>query len=562
MHVEISEEHALCRLAQISAGKSNNLQKCLNEYSFRSPPIHSLFPLLTPSEPMNEGGLVKIPADNGKDTVITTDQQAASNGDQQNYFDPSKITAALPLLPFHNQVGGHASFFRFSKRAICKPVSKKEQEFYEHLERHYPELLPFTPQYLGVLNVTYSSSCSSSQSGEDQQPRLPEVVFEKNKQLLRDWRACNESNSKRRYSSASACRPDTPLDRAQRFHELVLREVFSPDALRERLKQVHDWQQQRRRGHRRPAYSPETSTSYNESSSSIPLAQSLSDLQRTASAFDRKRQLSQPSINEGGHSAPSSTYITTNQHTLAESPPSFTEQPFTPSVDHVSVQPRKPSVIHDTTSAPQTPVFRSSRLPSIVLDEAERGWPMEEEDELKATDDLSHPGDAVDLKDDDDDDDIFHMDDIAQQRKPVKKSLPAVKSDTDLLVKPLKTVPPPQPQIVPNSSNYTPSGCTSRETANNPWSLQVYNRDMQKVRLHSEAGKVEPLMKQYILIEDLTDGVKYPCVLDLKMGTRQYGVYATSEKMKSQTIKCEKSTSKALGVRVCGMQVKLMRQKL
>lgn len=187
---------------------------------------------------------------------------------------------------------------------------------------------------------------------------------------------------------------------------------------------------------------------------------------------------------------------------------------------------------------------------------------MEEEDELKATDDLSHPGDAVALKDDDDDDDIFHMDDIAQQRKPVKKSLPAVKSDTDLLVKPLKTVPPPQPQIVPNSSNYTPSGCTSRETANNPWSLQVYNRDMQKVRLHSEAGKVEPLMKQYILIEDLTDGVKYPCVLDLKMGTRQYGVYATSEKMKSQTIKCEKSTSKALGVRVCGMQVKLMRQKL
>ncbi|NXQ24932.1 IP6K3 kinase, partial [Alaudala cheleensis] len=85
----------------------------------------------------------------------------------------------------------------------------------------------------------------------------------------------------------------------------------------------------------------------------------------------------------------------------------------------------------------------------------------------------------------------------------------------------------------------------------NPWGLHCHRQHLNRMSSKHNENKLH----QFLLLENVVSKYSYPCILDLKMGTRQHGDDASEEKKARHIRKCEQSTSASLGVRICGMQV-------
>uniref|UniRef100_F1L8A9 Kinase n=1 Tax=Ascaris suum TaxID=6253 RepID=F1L8A9_ASCSU len=91
-------------------------------------------------------------------------------------------------------------------------------------------------------------------------------------------------------------------------------------------------------------------------------------------------------------------------------------------------------------------------------------------------------------------------------------------------------------------------GRVEADRYDNAWARQCQSKVVQKLLKFKGYA-------WFVLMENVVAHFARPCVVDLKMGTRQYGDDASAQKRATQAHKCRTSTSAEMGVRLVGMQL-------
>ncbi|KAL3253075.1 hypothetical protein ABHI18_009719 [Aspergillus niger] len=559
----------------------------LNEESLRSIPERPA-EYSTESEPASadESGMSvrdeeSSVTDEAEVTPTATPTQRPRLTRPRHKQEPAGPLGAVELKPYRHQVGGHTTVFRFSRRAVCKQLNNRENEFYERIERRHPEMLMFLPRYIGVLNVTFSktpkrsktpashaerpdsvNAMHSTNSAENDGPAaadarsptkndtepqrifsqkqvtgiIPKVILENNRHIIpadlfsrgqRPRTADGSISATKRFpgdfgqlrdDEAQSCLLDgsqtlkkkqwgaTTVNR--KLQEQVLREVFSPPAVHHHRRHA--------RGH---LNLPRTSSdgieirrranlSEDHTASSRRVVPEESDSTQSG-AIDINRQAGDgPGLSSSASTALDAGHNRLEKVRTEESP-------------------------QRSSSLSRTRQVRRRRSGSGLQRRGSMtsGQPG---GDLLFFDDDGYGGDK--------EDGIFSMEGDNPVHPP---SHPVTNA----------SIP-----VAPKVLGADPAHLDGRMSSNVPSRSPVppNAKDVADAQLPSNPKEAQTRkddrVQFFLLLEDLTAGMNKPCVLDLKMGTRQYGIEANEKKRKSQRRKCQSTTSQQLGVRLCGMQ--------
>ena len=554
----------------------------------------------TSEQPVSPLTIPSLSLDGNQDSLSQSkeflDDPATWNEGHLNmtFSDSQESLPHIPLRPFRNQVGGHSALYKFTKRALCKvsfirvsvdkvyspcrqPLVSRENQFYEAVEREAPPLLGFIPRYLGVMLVTYRrvpkgastppttahpatltthasipyrSRCASREpcvgrrndtstrsslppslpeedTGGDTDTEMPEVVLDRNRHIVPKWMLRMDNLRSRSYSHPYSSSPS-----------LVSRDHLNPSQLSATASTPALTLNERSPVLKRGRLSRQTTIT--DDPSSFLSNTSLPDMRSTSRApggtvkpqdlrqFHSESSISQESTSSWFGGTGSTTVNTKlRDHVFNTILRRFHRR----GKRHSSSSGNKTEDEnegdfsregHVRCTATATPCS-SCRLAQVErLKHEELAYPASDIRRVQS-DGAMDGKDGQDTTVDLDYNELGGCNGRASREKEL----------------------PPGPYLQRRRSRSRSLDFSAQVHPFSSRPLSCPRNDDSVTRQH-----------HFILMEDLTGRLKHSCVLDLKMGTRQYGMDATSSKKKSQRKKCDRTTSRPLGVRVCGMQVR------
>lgn len=463
--------------------------------------------------------------DNGNYEAIETDEDYYDDEEEQDTDFP----LAVELQPFTNNVGGHTAIFRFSKRAVCKALVNRENKWYENIELTHKELLQFMPRYIGVLNVR--------QHFHNKEDFLRELSSSTMKKIKENQHAIENRDGGLKIGNALKHVHSFPCDtiflEGQSLHalpEVVLNDNrhMIPDSLL--------------------GIYPNSPSSAPTDSYILSIGKDEDkDNDRGSNTTNNSNSNNCNNHNNSNyHSNSGSTTVNTKLKELV------LQEVFAPT--HNAATSSNSRRVNKKSRASSHENSRRGSNQSLKNALSQPATSPLLKRSLKDT--ISHalnsPSSVMDFKQ-------FQQKEIARENSrggSKNQSSPNLNDDPSPLLQSNEAISPLSLPIDPTNNSEEAIFDMDDVTRNRLPEPAITSLDNRK---HNESVTFEEhsdtIVSKFILLEDLTRKLHKPCALDLKMGTRQYGVDAKRSKQLSQREKCLKTTSRRLGVRICGLKI-------